>query len=94
MLHIVPQWVAPLETAGDGAQTPSKLPKLSSTPGVWYPRDWAALTKDTGVGDPRKGTAAKGKHIFEAVVAALVPIFVELSAAKNGDFPYVVKSPK
>ncbi len=91
MLHIMPQWVAGLESAGDGAPTPSKLPKLSATPNIWYPRDWASLTKDTGHGDPHQATAAKGKHIFEAIVSTLAPILVELSAAKNGDFPYVVK---
>jgi creatinine amidohydrolase len=91
MLHLMPQWVAPLETAGDGFQTPSKMLKLASTPEVWYPRDWAASSKDTGHGDPRKATAAKGKHIFEAVVGAITPILVELSAAQNGDFPYVIR---
>jgi creatinine amidohydrolase len=94
MLHLAPQWVAPLETAGDGAQTPSKLPKMSANPAFWYPRDWAALTKDTGVGDPRKGTAEKGRHIFEASAAAIAPVLAELSAAKNGDFPYIVRKPE
>ena len=91
MLHITPQWVAPLETAGDGAQTPSKLPAVSNTPGVWTSRDWSAATKDTGIGDPRKATAKKGQLIFKMLVDALVPVLVELSAAKNGDFPFVIR---
>ena len=91
MLHIAPQWVAPLETAGDGAQTPSKLPAVSNTPGVWASRDWSAATKDTGIGDPRKATAEKGQRIFNMLVDALVPVLVELSAANNGDFPFVIR---
>lgn len=91
MLRLVPQLVASLETAGDGATTPSKLPALSSTPGVWFPRDWATLTKDTGVGNPYAATREKGDYIFEQMVAALVPVLSELSLAQNGDFPYVTK---
>ena len=37
LMHLTPQWVAPLETAGDGATTPSKLEAVSHTPGVWAP---------------------------------------------------------
>ncbi|MCL2646306.1 MAG: creatininase family protein [Phycisphaerales bacterium] len=90
MLHLKPEWVAPLETAGDGAVTPSKLPLLTGNPGVWAPRHWASATQSTGIGDPRKGTAAKGKYMFDAFAAALADILAELSAAKNGDFPFIV----
>lgn len=91
MLHIAPQWVAPLSTAHDGSTTPSKLPAISNTPGVWAPRDWAALTESTGVGDPRQATAEKGKQIFDMFVDGIVPVLTQLSAAKNGDFPYIVR---
>jgi creatinine amidohydrolase len=92
-LHLYPHLVAPLETAGDGAATPSKIPALS-TPGVWTSRNWAALTKDTGVGNPKKATAEKGKALYEATVDALVPIIVQVSAARHGDFPYVIPGRK
>jgi creatinine amidohydrolase len=91
MLHLTPQWVAPLETAGDGVATPFKLPALNTTPGVWAPRDWAALSKDTGVGNPKKATAEKGKKILELLVEAIVPVLTQLSAAKRGDFPFVIR---
>jgi creatinine amidohydrolase len=90
ILHLRPELVAPLESAGDGATTPSALPALTSTPGVWAPRDWQALTKDTGVGDPRRATAEKGARIFEMLVDALMKVLVELSAAKPEDFPFVI----
>jgi len=91
LLHLAPQWVAPLHTAGPGATTPSKLPAVTTTPGVWAPRDWAALTPDTGVGDPSAATAEKGRQIFEMLTAALTPVLVQLSAASNGDFPFVIR---
>jgi creatinine amidohydrolase len=90
MLHLTPHLVAPLDTAGDGETTPSKLPAITNTPGVWAPRDWAAFTKDTGVGDPRGGTAEKGKKVLEMVVEGIVPVLTQLSAAQRGDFPFVI----
>jgi creatinine amidohydrolase len=90
ILHLRPDLVAPLESAGDGATTPSALPKLTGTSGVWAPRDWRALTKDTGAGDPRRATAEKGARIFEMLVAALTEVLVELSRAEPGDFPFVI----
>lgn len=92
MLHIHPELVAPLETAGDGAVTPSQIPALTSTPGVWFPRNWDKLTKDTGVGNPKLATAEKGQPMFEATVSALVPILVQLSQAKHGQFPFVLQN--
>ena len=91
LLHLAPQWVAPLDQAGDGAVTPSQLPAVTDTPGVWCPRDWQALTRDTGHGDPHAATPAKGERIFNMLVEALTPILVELSAAKEGDFPFVIR---
>jgi creatinine amidohydrolase len=91
LLHLAPQWVAPLDTADDGSTTPSKLPAISNTPGVWAPRDWAALSTSSGVGDPRQATAEKGAKIMEMLVNAIVPVLTQLSAAKNGDFPFVIR---
>lgn len=90
MLHLTPAWVD-MAVAGDGAATPSALPKLSSTPGVWVTRDWSALTASTGTGDPRHGTAEKGQQILEMFVSALAPVLVELSGAQAGQFPLIVR---
>lgn len=91
MLHLHPQWVAPLATAGDGATTPSKLPAVSGTPGVWAPRDWEAFSADTGAGNPKAATAAAGAKILEMTVDAVVPVLVQLSKAAEGDFPLVIR---
>jgi creatinine amidohydrolase len=91
MLHLAPNLAAPLETAGDGATTPSKIPSLSSTPGVWAPRDWDALTKDTGTGNPKAATAEKGAKFFGLFVDRISILLTELSKAKNGDFPFIIR---
>jgi creatinine amidohydrolase len=90
ILHLAPQWVAPLSSAGPGKATASRLPALTGTPGVWSPREWSALTADTGVGDPRSATAEKGRQILQMLTDALTPVLVELSAAEPGDFPFII----
>ena len=91
LLHLTPNWVAPLETAGDGSTRKSELPLLTSTPGVWFPRDWQSLTQDTGDGNPAAASAEKGRQLFEKSVQVLADIFIELSQAKEGDFPFIIK---
>ncbi len=91
MLHLAPEWVAPLETAGEGVSTRSELPTLSSAPGVWFSRDWPALTKDTGVGNPRLATSEKGQKVLDRLVDGLAPVLVELSHAKPGQFPFIIR---
>jgi creatinine amidohydrolase len=90
MMHLVPDLVAPLSTAGDGATTPSALPTLTGTPGVWSSRHWPSLTRDTGAGDPRHSTTGKGAHLFSATVEAAANVLVELSSAREGQFPLVI----
>ncbi|MGH8018608.1 MAG: creatininase family protein [Opitutaceae bacterium] len=92
LLHLAPEWVAPLETAGDGAFTKSELPALSSTPGVWFSRDWPAFTKDTGVGNPKQATAEKGRKVMDLLVDGLAPVLVELSRARPGQFPFIIRN--
>lgn len=91
MLHVRPEWVAPLSQAGDGATTPSRLPAVTGTPGVWTPRDWAAFSADTGAGNPKAATAEAGARALDLIVDAVVPVLVQLSAAKEGEFPLVIR---
>jgi creatinine amidohydrolase len=91
MLHIMPNWVAPLSQAGSGATTASQLPILTSTPGVWCPRDWQSLSPDTGDGDPSAATAAKGAQLFSVMSERLAAMLVELSKAEEGMFPLIIR---
>ncbi len=91
ILHLHPDWVAPLDTAHDGSTTPSELPALTETPGTWCVRDWQALTESSGVGDPRAATADKGERILQMFADKLTDVLVELSKAENGQFPLIIR---
>lgn len=91
LMHLTPNWVAPLETAGNGATRASQLPALTSTPGVWFPRDWHHLTEDSGDGKPHAATAEKGQKLFETAVKVFAKVLVEFSLAKEGDFPFTLR---
>jgi creatinine amidohydrolase len=91
MLHLAAELVAPLESAGEGATAASALPALSGTPGVWFPRDWKALSADTGDGDPRSATAEKGARLAARIVEKLAEVLRELSAAREGEFPLIIR---
>lgn len=92
MLHIAHHWVD-MPSADDGAMTPSELPALSSTPGVWFVRNWIETTHSSGTGDPRLATAEQGRAIFESLVTPLTKMLVELSAAQPGQYPFVHHTP-
>ncbi|MEX2609748.1 MAG: creatininase family protein, partial [Gemmatimonadota bacterium] len=47
---------------------------------AWTPRDWARATEDTGSGNPRAASAAKGARYFQAVTKRLADFLVELAA--------------
>jgi creatinine amidohydrolase len=43
--------------------------------------NWGEVSKDTGVGNPKKSTATKGKLFAEAVVAKISKLLVDLDYA-------------
>lgn len=52
-------------------------------------RPWHLLTTNSGAGDPRPATAAKGRALLEAVSGRLADFLVELAARPVDDrFPY------
>ncbi len=91
LLHLTPHWVAPLDSAGTGATNPGNLPLLTSTPGVWFPRDWETLTADTGDGNPKQATAAKGEKLFQQSVDVLAKLLLEFGNANDGEFPLIIR---
>lgn len=91
LLHLTPELVRPLSEAGSGRTTPSKLPRLTSTPGAWCPRDWQSLSADTGDGNPQAATAAKGESLMKIMVDRLAAILIELAAATEGEFPFIIR---
>ena len=80
MLHIVPDQVLPLSEAGSGAAKRFKISAFREG-WAWAPRKWTEVTADTGVGNPAKATAEKGKRYVEIVTAKIADFFVELARA-------------
>lgn len=76
MMHYHPELVD-LEEAGEGAFKSFGIQSLNEKV-AWLPRNWKKISTDTGVGDPRNATAAKGKKYAEAVVEKYAKFFDEL----------------
>jgi creatinine amidohydrolase len=77
-----------LELADDGAARPSKLEAINRG-WVQITRPWHLVSKNTGLGDPRAATAAKGHQLMDALVDRLGQFLIELAAAPFDDnFPY------
>jgi len=84
MLHLEPKLVLPLELAGDGRARRFRVTALREK-WAWAPRAWTKVTDDTGVGNPARATATKGKRYFEAVTSKIAAFLVELSATPLED---------
>lgn len=80
MMHLVPDLVLPLELAGDGASKSFKIEALKKR-WVWAQRQWTSITDSTGVGNPQKASAEKGKQFLAAVTKQIAGFVVELAAS-------------
>jgi creatinine amidohydrolase len=80
VMHIAPQWVRPLSEAGKGKERKIKF-KAVQEGWAATQRIWSRASEDTGVGNPQKATAEKGKMYLEAVCGQLADFFQELAAA-------------
>jgi creatinine amidohydrolase len=85
LMHLRPDLVLPLTEAGDGAAKKFRF-KAIQEGWAWAERKWTQVTKDTGVGDPRKATAEKGKAYFEAVTKKVADFFFEVAKTEQKDF--------
>jgi creatinine amidohydrolase len=84
MLHAAPELVLPLSEAGTGTAWTFKLQALREK-WAWAPREWTRVTGDTGIGDPRGATAAKGAEYAERVIERVAGFLIELAAADPDD---------
>lgn len=66
-----------MSMAGDGDNIPFAIEELNRKT-AWIPRNWARVTKDTGIGNPFKSTPEKGKRYAEEVVKRLSALFIDL----------------
>lgn len=84
MLHLAPALVRPLETAGSGFARPAAIQAFREG-WAWTPRQWTAVTDDTGTGNPAAATAPKGVRFVEAVTERLATFLVELAGTARTD---------
>jgi len=84
MLHIAPDWVRPLDEAGDGAARTFRIDALR-TKWAWAERHWPSVTDDTGSGNPKAAQAEKGAAYLDEVTTEVANFFVDLAAADLDD---------
>lgn len=78
ILHLAPGLVSPLSEAGDGHAKQFTIAAIREG-WAWAERRWTQVTKDTGVGDPRKATAEKGRAYFTALTEKVAEFFVSVA---------------
>jgi creatinine amidohydrolase len=85
MLYAHHGLVLPLDRAGAGKSRKFSIGGLNE-PWAWTERKWILVTKDTGIGDPRKATAEKGERYFRAVAGKLAELMTGLALTPGGGF--------
>jgi len=78
IMHYFPHLVLPLDEAGTGKAKSSKLKGVLNKT-AWIPRQWDKVSDDTGVGNPKKATAEKGKRYLDDVTSKIADFFVEMA---------------
>ncbi|MBO7255108.1 MAG: creatininase family protein [Paludibacteraceae bacterium] len=76
MMHYYPDLVK-LTDAGEGKSKPFAINSLNEKT-AWVPRHWLKVTTDTGIGNPLKASAEKGKVYSNKVVEKIVLLLKEL----------------
>ena len=76
MLYFHPELVN-MQNAGDGEHYDFSIEGLKNKTG-WTPRNWKRISKDTGVGNPKKATEVKGKTYIESVTNEISKLIKDL----------------
>jgi creatinine amidohydrolase len=84
ILHYFPELVLSLEEAGEGKAKTFKLKGLADKT-AWTPRQWNKVSEDTGIGNPKKASAEKGKKFVELVSSMIGKFLVELAESDLED---------
>jgi len=67
-----------LDEAGDGAARTIGI-EACRKKWTWTEREWSKVTRDTGVGNPRKATREKGERYFTYVKEEIARMLVEVA---------------
>jgi creatinine amidohydrolase len=84
IMYFNPEWVRPLEEAGEGKSKKWKVEGLNE-PWAWAERQWTKVSEDTGIGDPKLATPEKGKLFFEDVTDKVANLMIGLADADLND---------
>lgn len=84
LMVIAPDFVLPLEEAGDGKEYKFTLKGLKEK-WAWAPRDFSKATHDNGIGDPSKATFDKGEQHLKIVTEKIASFFIDLSQCADDD---------
>lgn len=84
ILHFRPELVLPKDSWGKGAEKKNKI-KAFTEGWAWTERKWSQISADTGVGNPEKATAEKGKKYFEAVTQKISDLLLQICAADTNN---------
>ena len=84
IMYYFPELVLPLEEAGEGKSKAFKLKSLQEKT-AWTPRRWDKVSEDTGVGNPLKSTAEKGKKFLDDTTDVIADYFAELALCDLDD---------
>ena len=76
MMHYHPESVS-IGEAGDGVSKPFAISSLNEKI-AWIPRHWGKISIDTGIGNPKKASAEKGKRYANAIIEKMGQLLVEL----------------
>lgn len=77
MMHYHPELVN-LNEAGAGTSG-GFAPETLRRSVAWIPRNWQKVSRDTGIGDPRKATAEKGERFAKDVASLYADLFHDLT---------------
>lgn len=83
-MYLKPHLVLPLKEAGNGDAKQFKL-KGFNEGWVSAQRQWTSVTKDTGVGNPKKATKDKGEQFFKSVAKKIASFLEEFHHADLND---------
>ena len=82
MMHLKPELVRPMEEAGTGRSVGFSIRALNES-WAWTPRNWSAVSEDTGIGDPRGTTPETGKAVTAKAVEEIAELIVQLVKTEN-----------
>jgi len=78
LMYLVPELVLPLSKAGKGKEKKIKINAFQEG-WAWAERKWHLVTEDTGIGNPAKASAEKGKKYWLDLTQKIGELIVDLA---------------